>query len=361
MLELPTPSLVIDQPTLERNVRRMAEYTRSHNLALRPHTKTHKSLRLAKLQLDAGASGLTVAKVGEAEIFAKTRADLLLAYPTVDPHRCTKVAELARQHKVRVALDSELAAQRLSSAAQAAGSHVTVLVDLDVGMHRTGVASPADALNLAQAIEKLPHIKVAGLFFYPGQIPGQSTTKLEQLRAVDALLEETLALWKQSGIEASIVSGGSTPTALDSHLIKNQNEIRPGTYVFNDMNSVRGGVVTLEDCAAFIVCTVISTAVAGQVVLDGGSKTFTSDRCGPAPDSGYGFIVEYPDAMIGKLTEEHAQVDISNCSKVPALGEHVRVIPNHICPCVNLQDQVWLRRLDGELEPLVVDARGKLQ
>ena len=126
------------------------------------------------------------------------------------------------------------------------------------------------------------------------------------------------------------------------------------------MNCVRGGYCTLDDCAATILCTVVSDAVAGQVVLDGGSKTFSSDRCVPAPDSGHGRIVDYPDATITKLSEEHAQVDVSRCGRRLRVGDRVAVIPNHICPCVNLQDAAWLREADGRVRRLTIDARGRL-
>jgi D-serine deaminase-like pyridoxal phosphate-dependent protein len=360
MHDLATPALAIDSQILARNIQRVNDAARAMGLALRPHTKTHKSLKLARLQLGAGASGLTVAKAGEARVFSELGADLLLAYPTVDAPRCTAVAELAREHTVRVALDSEFAAKQLAAAAFAARSTVGVLVDLDVGMHRTGVATPADALLLAQRIDATPGLRLDGLFFYPGHIPGRGENKSALLEAVDALLAETLGLWEQAGLAARIVSGGSTPTAMDSHRITRQTEIRPGTYVFNDMNCVAAGIATLDDCAARIYCTVVSNAVSGQVVLDGGTKTLTSDRCGPAPDSGHGHIVEYPDAVIAKLTEEHAQVDVTRCARAPELGERVSIVPNHICPCVNLQDRIWLKHADGTHEAVTVDARGKL-
>ena len=140
---------------------------------------------------------------------------------------------------------------------------------------------------------------------------------------------------------ALIVSGGSTPTAYQSHLIPQLTEIRPGTYIYNDMNTVRGGFCTLDDCAARIICTVVSNAVPNQIVLDAGTKTLTSDACIPARDSGHGFIVEYPQAKIVALSEEHGQVDVSRCDHQPDLGQRVTVIPNHICPCVNLQNDVW--------------------
>ena len=127
------------------------------------------------------------------------------------------------------------------------------------------------------------------------------------------------------------------------------------------MNCVRSGVCGLEDCAAAIVCTVISNAVPGKVILDAGSKTLTSDRLSPNPEEGgHGLILEYPEARIVRLSEEHGEVDVSMLSKAPRLGEHVHVIPNHICPCINLQNEVWIRQDDGTLERVQVDARGML-
>lgn len=356
---LPTPSLVVDAAIVRRNLQRLADYAAKHGLKIRPHTKTHKSTRLAAMQLEAGATGLTIAKVGEAETMAEVGSDLFMAFPAVDPERCRHLAQLALRTTVRVGLDSATAAEAQSAAAAEVGATVGVLVDLDVGMGRTGVQTPEDALALAQTVEKLPGLRLDGLMIYPGHVRGPAEDQGAALAAVDAKVAATLALWKEHGLSAEIVSGGSTPSAYQSHLLKNVTEIRPGTYVYNDMNTVRGGYVTLDDCAARITATVISTAVPGQFVVDAGSKTLTSDLCGPAPDSGYGYVMEYPEARIVKLSEEHGQCDAKACDKLPVVGERVTIIPNHICPCVNLQDVVWWR--DGDqLEQLPVDARGKL-
>ena len=142
--------------------------------------------------------------------------------------------------------------------------------------------------------------------------------------------------------------------------MKTLTEIRPGTYVFNDMNTVRGGFCALGDVAAGIVCTVVSTAVPGKAVLDGGTKTFTSDRNAKDPESGHGHVVEFPEAKVVRLSEEHGELDVAACPRPPRVGERVTVIPNHVCPCVNLQDRTWLRHADGVVEPLPVDARGRL-
>jgi D-serine deaminase-like pyridoxal phosphate-dependent protein len=270
------------------------------------------------------------------------------------------VSRLAKHVTLRVAVDSLEGAKRLGEAANRVSTTIGILVDLDVGMGRTGLQTSSEALKVAQFVDATAGLRLDGLFCYPGHIGRRPDEQSDLLQDVSDQLDETLRLWDAHGLQARIVSGGSTPTAFQSHLVPEYTEIRPGTYLYNDMNTVRGGYCSLDDCAARIHCTVVSTAVPGQVVIDGGSKTLTSDLCGPAPDSGYGFIVEYPQARITRLSEEHGQVDIRACAKAPVLGERVTVVPNHICPCVNLQDAVWWRSESGALEQLVIDARGKL-
>jgi D-serine deaminase-like pyridoxal phosphate-dependent protein len=215
-------------------------------------------------------------------------------------------------------------------------------------------------LQLAQRVADEPALRLDGIFFYPGHVWLPAVEQPAELMRIDVLLAETIDLWKRSGLEAPIVSGGSTPTAYQSHHIPSMTEMRPGTYLYNDMNTVRAGFCALDDCAAAIVCTVVSTAVPGKVVIDAGTKTLTSDRNVKFPDSGHGHVVQYPDAAVVRLSEEHGEVDVSRCPRVPKLGERVTVIPNHICPCVNLQDAVWLRGSGGELSEMSVDARGML-
>ena len=356
-----TPALVIDLATVERNVSRLADYATSCRLGIRPHTKTHKSLEMARRQVRAGAVGLTVAKVGEAEVMASASSDLLVAYPAVDDYRCRHLAELARGGvTVRVAVDSAEGIDALADAARAASARIGVLVDLDVGFHRTGAQSPAESLSLAQQATRCDSLRLDGLFFYPGHVWSAADQQAEELSGIDTLLSESIDLWRRSGLEARIVSGGSTPTAYQSHRITRQTEIRPGTYIYNDMNTVRAGFCLLDDCAATIVCTVVSTSVAGKAIIDAGTKTLTSDRNIKVPQSGHGYVLEYPGASLVRLSEEHGELDTSRCERRPRIGERVTVIPNHICPCVNLQDSVWLRHRDGTLESLRVDARGRL-
>lgn len=359
---VPTPALIVDEVKADRNIRRMQDYVNKHGLKLRPHTKTHKSVLMSKKQTAAGAAGLTVAKVGELETMKDAGEDFLLAYPALDPARTGRVAQVARSKTVRVAVDSAFAADRLAEAARAAGATIGILVDYDVGMHRTGLQLPEQTVELAQHVQKTKGLRLDGLFCYPGHISMPDRAEMERrLREVNGLLLHVLDLWKKQGLNTGIVSGGSTPAASLAHVITAYTEVRPGTYIYNDRDVAGGNWCTFDDCAATILATVVSTAVPGCCVLDSGGKTLTYDRYFLKPqDRDFGLIREYPGAFVAKLSEEHGVVDMSQADRRPKLGERVNVYMNHVCPCVNLHDRGWLLKADGSLEPLNIDARGKL-
>lgn len=355
-----TPFILVNQLILNRNLDRLATYASDHGLNVRPHAKTHKSLEIARWQLERGAIGLTVAKPGEGEVLADACSDLLLAYPVIEPLKAVRVAALASSNDVKVAVDSPESLCVLSAAAAKIGATISILIDLDVGLHRTGVQSPGAAVRLAECADRLPNLLMRGIFCYPGHIWSPVDCQQMPLSVVSDLLQETIDLFTRRGTSIDIVSGGSTPTAYQSHFVPQLTEIRPGTYLFNDINTVSGGYASLDDCAAVIVATVVSNAISGQIVIDAGSKTLAADRCVTHPDSGYGRVVEYPAARITKLSEEHGQIDVSLCAVPPKIGERIAIIPNHICPCINLQDSVWLETSVGELVAMSVDARGKV-
>jgi D-serine deaminase-like pyridoxal phosphate-dependent protein len=356
---LATPALVIDLGVVDRNLVKMAEYCRLHRLNLRPHAKTHKSQAMGRRQMDRGASGLTVAKAGEAAVMSAVCGDILVAYPVIDAARADRLADLARRITVRVAIDSTRAADALAKAAAASNSTLGILVDLDVGFHRTGLPTPQAAAALSHHVKSLKHLRLDGLMCYPGHICAPMTNDVRELHGVSDILGQTITLLDEEGLSPTIVSGGSTPTALISHLVPQLTEIRPGTYIYNDWNTVSAGYCSIDDCAARVLCRVVSDAVTGKVVIDAGSKTLASDRLiTDAQGGGFGHLVGFEGAKIVRLTEEHGEIDISRCRVRPQLGERVWVIPNHVCPCVNLQDTTWLRHPAGELEPLPTDARG---
>jgi D-serine deaminase-like pyridoxal phosphate-dependent protein len=355
--DLDTPALIVDLDIMERNLRRVQDYCTAHGLGLRPHTKTHKSILIARQQLGLGAAGLTVAKPGEAEVMlgAEPR-DLLVAFPVIGAPKLRRLAAVAAITRVTIALDSLAAAEQLSKAAESTGARFGVLVEIDVGLARVGVA-PAEALALTRAIQTLPGLDWRGLTFYPGHIKDQNAEKLGALsQTVGAVVSEFIA----AGLKPEIVSGGSTPALYHSHEIEGLTEIRPGTYVFNDLNTVASGACNLEDCAASVVVTVVSHAGSDRMIVDGGSKTFSSDRLSSG-GPGHGRVMEAPGAVFHKMNEEHGFIDLSRAERAFQIGEKVRIIPNHICVAVNLHEYVYGVRGGKVEEVWNVEARGKLQ
>lgn len=354
--DLDTPALVVDLDIMERNLRTMADYASAHSLRLRPHTKTHKIPGLAARQIALGAVGVSVAKPGEAEVMLAAKPpDLLVAYPTFDAAKLARLAEVARSTRLSMALDSIEIAEALSRAATAAGVTVGVLVEVDVGLHRVGVPA-AQAGVLAAAIERLPGLEWDGIAFYPGHVKSLDEAGLN---AIDRVSETVGELARS--LNPRIVSGGSTPTWAHSHRIAGMNEIRPGTYIFNDKNSVGIGSCGWEDCAASVLTTVVSTAVAGQAIIDGGSKTFSSDRLVWSSEVTFGEVVSAPGTVFHKMMEEHGFLDVTGCQRPVALGDRLRIIPNHICVAVNLHERVYGVRGERVEEIWTVDGRGKLQ
>lgn len=354
--EVPTPVAVVDLERVEANLRRLADYAAQHRIALWPHTKTHKSTLLGQLQLDLGASGLTVAKPGEAEVFADAGLQpLLVHFPPVGQRAWHALAGVAGKVPLSVALDSALSAEGLSSALTSAGVDAEILLELDTGLRRTGLASAADAVALAQRIDRLPSLAVAGISTYPGHLRGTSEEIVSGLREVDARLREARDELERAGFSCSRVSGGTTPTRYLTHETC-VNELRAGTTIFLDRQSAPSEPeLGLEACALTVEVTVVSTAVSGRVAIDAGSKALTSD---PHPDGGYGAVVGHPELSIVALNEEHGYVDLGTSGARFEVGDRLSVIPNHVCACVNLHDFVLGAR-DGVVERVIeIEARG---
>lgn len=360
--ELSTPALTIDLGILERNLDRMAAYCREHNLGLRPHTKTHKTPEVARMQLERGAVGLTVAKVGEAEVMASAGLDeIVVAYPIWGAEKLRRLATLARERSVLLSLDNEATALGLSHAANAAGATVGVLVEFDAGYRRCGLQHGLACMELALKIEKMPGLKFRGLMTFPGNIWGSEDDRKKEAEQVAERFEKTLEPFRKAGMEVEIVSGGSTPSAFMSASIPGLTEIRPGTYAYNDLNTHYQGTCSLEDCAARVVATVVSTAVPGRAMIDAGSKTLSADSLHAGSASGFGYVVEAPDAPVIKLNEEHGYLDITKSSHTFHVGDVVTVIPNHVCTCVNMHDEVFTLRNGKVEETWKVAARGKVR
>ena len=360
--EIDTPAIVINLDVMERNLRRVAAYAQQHGLRLRPHTKTHKIPALAQEQLKLGAAGLTVAKVGEAEVMLQAKPpEVLLAFPIIGPPKLARLMQVARKTNATVALDSFEAARQLSEAAGAAGVEIGVLAETDVGLGRVGVA-PGDPLRqLIEGIHGLPNLRWDGIAFYPGQIKTLDEAGEHELERLARLIESMLSDLTRAGLKPHIVSGGSTPTLFCSHRLPGVNEVRPGTYIFNDRNTVLSGACAWEDCAASILATVVSTAKPGQMIVDGGSKTFSSDRPSSSAEVSFGRVMEAPAAVFARMNEEHGFIELRDAAHRFAVGDRVRIIPNHICVAMNLHERVYGIRGNVVEQVWSVEGRGKLQ
>jgi D-serine deaminase-like pyridoxal phosphate-dependent protein len=355
---LTTPAALVDLGRMEANLDRMAAYARTHGLALRPHTKTHKSTRLAREQLARHAAGLTVATTKEAETMRAVAADLLLAHPPVGAAKLRRAVDLARAVRLTVALDSRAALRALDAAAGTAGVRIGVLIELDVGMRRVGIADPTESSALALLAAGSSALEFRGLTCYPGHVREPVAEQAAALRAVAERLAAHLDALRAAGLEATVVSGGSTPTAYATHTIAGLTEFRPGTYIFNDRTTAAIGACAWEDCAYSVLATVVSTAVPGQAVVDAGSKALAREEIRGDAAPGFGALLDRPDVVVGGLSEEHGILDLSHTDWRPRVGERVRIVPNHVCVSVNLQNRVWAIR-DGEIvDDWPVEARG---
>jgi D-serine deaminase-like pyridoxal phosphate-dependent protein len=344
---------------MEANLRRAADYARAHGLALRPHTKTHKTSGLAAEQLRLGAVGVTVATAHEAAVMAAAAGDVLVAYPPVDPARIARLTALPPACRITVALDSEESLRRLASAATAGARTVGVLVEADLGMHRTGVQAPAEAVALARLARALDGVEYRGLMFYPGHIRQHVDRQPPALARLATELDAYLAALAAAGLAPELVSGGSTPTLFLSHLVPRQTEIRPGTYIFNDRTTAAAGACAWADCAYSVLATVVSTAVPGQAVVDAGSKALNrEDIRGDVDAPGFGALLDRPEVFVRAMSEEHGLLDLGATSWRPRVGERVRIVPNHVCISVNLHSRINGVR-DGAIErSWAVEARG---
>ena len=353
--EVETPVAVIDLDRFEANIGRLQDYADAHGIALWPHTKTHKSIELAGRQLARGAAGLTIAKSGEAEVMAGAGPARMLAhYPPLGREKSDRLARVAAEGcRLTIALDGPGPADDLSAALVAAGADAEILIEVDVGLGRTGVRSQAEALALAHAVEALPALSIAGISCYPGHCRGPELEK--RLAAVDEQLRELRAALASAGFACARISGGSTPTRYLTHTTC-VNELRSGTYALLDRKEApsepAGG---LDACALWIEVGVVSARDDGHVIIDAGSKTLTSD---PHPDGGHGAVVAMPAARLHSLNEEHGYLDASSEPSPPRFGDHLRVVPNHACGCINLHDGVLGVRNDVVERVLPIDSRG---
>jgi D-serine deaminase-like pyridoxal phosphate-dependent protein len=360
-----TPCVVIDAAIMERNIEAMGESARKAGVKLRPHAKTHKMPAVARKQLAAGAAGITVAKVSEAEVMAEHGiTDIFIAYPLVTVDKIGRALALAKRIRLIVGVDSREGALRLAEAATSAGTTLEVRLEIDTGLRRTGVPY-GDAVDLAAMVHETAGLRLSGIYTFRGALMGGKATL--DLRAAGEeegrIMAELAGRMRASGIPVEDVSVGSTPTSAYAMAVPGVTEVRPGTYVFMDRMQARFGVCQLEDCAGAVRVTVVSRPAPDLAVIDGGSKTFATDvqpNTDPLQLQGFGHIMELEDAVLEWLSEEHGMLRLGPASQGVAVGDILHIVPNHICSTVNLHNQVYFLR-DGKYEPHTVAGRGKLE
>ena len=348
--DLDTPVVTIQLDVMEDNIRRVQAHLDQYGIANRAHIKTHKIPAIGRMQIERGASGIVCQKIGEIEVFADhgVTPDVLLAFNILGRDKLDRLMAVARRvTRLTVVLDNEVVARGLSEAGARHGRDVPFLVECDTGFGRNGVQTPEAALGLAQAAMRLPRMDFQGLMTFPNRDPDTRV-----------FFERALELFKRAGIPVPVVSGGGTPALFSVDKFPMLTEHRAGTCVFNDAATVRSGTATWANCAMRVRATVVSRPHDTRAVLDCGTKVLTSDQYGMP---GYGHVLEYPEAAITAVSEEHGTVDLSRCLERPRVGDVVNVVPNHCCVVTNMVDEVVGVRGDRVELVWPVSARGKVR
>ena len=343
-----TPAVLIDVDRAEANIARAQAHANGVGVKLRPHIKTHKLPYWAKKQLDAGAAGITCQKIGEAEVMADAGlTDIFLPYNILGDAKLARLLALHRRVTLSVTADSVETVAGLASTFTDADRRLAVLVECETGMNRCGVETPAEAVTVAQAIAAAPGLEFGGLMTYPAV--GKADEAERRLR-------ETRDALAAAGLSCGVITSGGTPDMWRSQDASVVTEYRPGTYIYMDRSQIARGAATLDECALTVLATVVSRPNATRAVLDAGSKAFSSDTLG-LPD--FGEIVGKPEIRVTKLSEEHGVLAVPDGASV-AIGERVRVIPNHACVVSNLFDEVYFVSGDRVVDVMPVAARGKV-
>lgn len=354
--DLPTPAVIIEQMILKSNIHSMQHKANQSGIQLRPHIKTHKMPTIAKMQMESGAIGITCAKVSEAEIMCRSGIrDILIAFPVIGQNQLERIMKLTETCRIIIGFDSLFGAEMIHEIAKKQDKLIQLYMIVNTGGNRDGVLPGDEALKLAVSIKKLDHVAITGIMTHEGHVKQAKNPDELQRLAFEAgqNLLETARLLRSSGIPVEHVSMGSSPVSWANLAVPGVTEWRPGTYVFNDRNEMLL-VAAREECALSIMATVVSHPACKRFIIDSGSKVLASER---PKTNGYGLIREAPNAIIERLYEEHGVVTVENEHDL-AIGQRVRIIPNHVCPVINLMDYVYLCSGDKVIKKWKVEARG---
>jgi D-serine deaminase-like pyridoxal phosphate-dependent protein len=356
-----TPALVVDMQKLEENILRVHRATFDAGLEMRPHIKSHKTPEIAQMQVEAGAIGITCAKIGEAEVMSTAGIeDIFIAYSLVGEVKMRRLVALAkRTPRLSIAVESDAAARQASEAFSDAGMELEVMIEVDAGAGRTGV-QPEEAVPFADRVAQMPALEIVGVMGYASHF-GYSRRGDEAL--IEGAAEEARVIGRiaesleAAGHEMRRISGGSTPTAGRYRTDCGLTEIRSGTYVFYDRNQVDIGSAPMEQVALSVLSTCVSTPTDDRAIIDAGTKGL-SQQVGDYSD-GYGWLPDVEGARVYKINDEHGFVDVTGAERPLTIGEKVRVIPARAPTCANLHDWIYAVR-DGIVEDVWrVAARGR--
>lgn len=348
--DLETPTPIIDIDVVDRNLKRWQARCDKLGIANRPHIKTHKLAALAKYQLALGAKGITVQKLGEAEVMADAGiSDMLLTFNVVGEHKLKRLADLARRTDISVVADNAAVIEGLGRAGVASGRDIAVLVECDTGAKRNGAQSPEAATDLAKLIDRTKGLTYGGLMTYAA--PGMR-------KETESFLAAARDRTAQAGLETKIITSGGSPDMWKEEGLDIVSEYRVGTYIYFDRSLVARDTCSFDDCALSVLATVVSRPTDERALVDAGSKALTSDLLGL---KGHGVVTAMGEAQIYAMSEEHGFLDISAVTQKPKVGDLVRIIPNHVCPVTNLYDRVVFVRGNDVLGAVKVDARGTVQ
>jgi D-serine deaminase-like pyridoxal phosphate-dependent protein len=365
--QLETPCIVVDQQQLVCNIAKLQNIANEHNCSLRPHIKTHKSVEIARMQIDAGACGITCAKVTEAEVMAENGIeDIFIAYPLVGEHKLKRALFL--YHKVKrliLAVDSIDCARAMSEFAQKENVVFEVRMEVDTGAKRTGI-TPDKLEPYAKEIKKLKGIQVTGIYTFKSLIYHNAPTTDNNLAGLEEgkLLAEIAGKLNLLGFEVKDISAGSTPTGESCAKTGLVTEIRPGTYVFYDQMTYMEKACGFNEIAAAVYATVVSVPDPSYAVIDAGTKTFSCDVRLQEPMfyyEGFAYIPDREDLILDRMNEEHGIIRTTKKEIQLKVGDIIPIIPVHICTAINLQNEIFLySNEDVTLRKIKVDARGML-
>ncbi len=361
---LQTPCIVVNVNQVKKNIKTMQEKIDSANCALRPHIKTHKMSKFAKMQIEAGAIGVTCAKISEAQIMASAGVDdIFIAYPIVGEVKTSLLPALkANLKRLILAVDSEIGAQGLNNMAQKNNTEFEVRLEVDTGAKRTGVQK--NVVELAKKVNAMSNLKLTGIFTFKSLVYENKPTTDIQIAAIEEgeLMESIANTLRENGIDIKDVSAGSTPTGVAVAQTGKVTEVRPGTYIFGDYMLCKEGFCTQDDIAVEMYATVVSVPCNEYAVIDGGTKTFPMDIMLNSPPffyDGYAVVADYDNLHLTRMNEEHGILTCDDGNMPLCVGDVIKLIPVHVCTAINMQNNVYLYE-NNELKTAIVEARGAL-